>query len=398
MQGISVFRAKLADFIPRYWLPAGLIGLLSGLFWLPSLGLYNKQYYALFALPSLLALLIAPGHLGRLIREPLIQAFLAFSLWVLLSLLWTQADDSLSGLAKRPLYVLLLLAGCVLLAVHNLRVFAQLLHGCAWLAVLAALMALYYQAGGLTGEVRIIGTGALRNPLLSSQVFGFFCVYWLCQGIHARGRNLCLAGLASAILFATLLATGSRTPLLGIFAAGLWLAAAAGKRGIYISLALIAAGAIAIIAMPGMQERGLSYRPEIWMEALRQAANHPWMGLGYNSSYVFNLTHQWYDPHNVELAVLLELGAIGLALWLLMHAVALWRSWQCRQDSRFVIASALLVHGMACGLTEGSNFLSRPNENWFLIWIPLALVAALSAAKRVDLAGTKVRDRCVKTA
>jgi hypothetical protein len=53
---------------------------------------------------------------------------------------------------------------------------------------------------------------------------------------------------------------------------------------------------------------------------------------------------------------------------------------------------------MACGLTEGSNFLSRPNENWFLIWIPLALVAALSAAKRVDLAGTKVRDRCVKTA
>jgi hypothetical protein len=36
----------------------------------------------------------------------------------------------------------------------------------------------------------------------------------------------------------------------------------------------------------------------------------------------------------------------------------------------------LVVFGFVAGLTEGSAFFSRPKEQWFLIWIPLALLAA----------------------
>jgi hypothetical protein len=44
----------------------------------------------------------------------------------------------------------------------------------------------------------------------------------------------------------------------------------------------------------------------------------------------------------------------------------------------------LVVYGLSAGLSEGSNFFSRPNENWFLIWIPLSLVAALSISQRLQ--------------
>ncbi|MNM97785.1 hypothetical protein D3C81_1103000 [compost metagenome] len=88
------------------------------------------------------------------------------------------------------------------------------------------------------------------------------------------------------------------------------------------------------------------------------------------------------DPHNVELAVLLELGLVGLLFWLLMYGYGLWRCFAQRRQREFQIASAMLVYGFGAGLTEGSSFLSRPNESWFLIWIPLSLVAALSISQR----------------
>jgi hypothetical protein len=41
-----------------------------------------------------------------------------------------------------------------------------------------------------------------------------------------------------------------------------------------------------------------------------------------------------------------------------------------------MISSALLVFGFAAGLTEGGEFLTRPKEHWFLIWIPFALLSS----------------------
>ncbi len=139
-------------------------------------------------------------------------------------------------------------------------------------------------------------------------------------------------------------------------------------------------------AMPEIfLERGLSFRPQLWADAVSQAAAKPWFGYGYDSKFIFDIPEigrLLSDPHNVELAVLLELGAIGLILWLVMYGAALFRCLQQRRHAGFQIASALLVYGIAAGLTEGSSYLSRPNESWFLIWIPLSLVAALSIQQR----------------
>ncbi|MNR36360.1 hypothetical protein D3C85_1542700 [compost metagenome] len=90
------------------------------------------------------------------------------------------------------------------------------------------------------------------------------------------------------------------------------------------------------------------------------------------------------DPHNVELAVALEIGGIGLLLWIGLYVAALIPCIRQRAAPEFSMASALLIYGLAAGMTEGSSFVSRPNESWFLIWIPLALIASLNINKRQE--------------
>lgn len=376
----------MEDLINRRWLPLGLVVLLTGLFWATNGSLYTKLYYGLIALPALLGLIVAPRIALQLIREPLVLAFLLLAAWLLASLAWTQSDASVGSLAKRPLYVLMLFAACALIVRRNPQLLLRTLQVGALVAAFAALVnVVLFALNAPSANDRLIGTGALRNPLLSSHVFGFFCVYWLASWVTERPQRWWYSLCAFPLLVA-LLATGSRTPLLALAFTGIWLLALIGRRALPLVLGLTVAGALALTLAPDiLLQRGLSFRPQLWSEALSQAANHPWIGYGYNSPFTFDIPAVGYplmDPHNVELAVLLELGVVGLGLWFGMYGLALWRCVQLRRLPPFQLASALMIYGLMAGLTEGSNFLSRPNENWFLIWIPLALLAALSISQR----------------
>ncbi|MNR36930.1 hypothetical protein D3C85_1549090 [compost metagenome] len=66
-----------------------------------------------------------------------------------------------------------------------------------------------------------------------------------------------------------------------------------------------------------------------------------------------------------------------------MYGLAIARCLKLRNLPAFKLASSLLIFGLAAGMTEGSNFLSRPNESWFLTWLPLSLVIGLSLRQRL---------------
>lgn len=374
--------------IVRYWLVLGYLILLTGLFWVANGSLFTKLYYGLVATPALLALIVAPRNLRPILQEPIVLAFLAFSAWLLLSLIWTQADDGLGGLAKRPLYVFMMFAACALIACKDEQLLLKTLRIGALLAVLGALINLYFYFTTASAGARLIGTGALRNPLLTSHVLGFFCTYWIAAWLTRSERHDWLPILLALPLLVALLATGSRTPLLALTLVSLWMLLITGCRALYLVAALMLAAAISMVFMPELLlQRGLSFRPQLWNEAIRQASEHLWIGHGYDSQFAFNIKGLGWtlsDPHNVELGVLLELGLAGLSLWLLMYGLTLLRCLQQRHAGNFQLASALVVYGLSAGLSEGSNFLSRPNENWFLIWIPLSLVAALSISLRLQ--------------
>lgn len=378
---IQRFSKQTSDWLISYCLPMGWLALLTGMFWVGDRPYYHKLFYATLALPTLLAVALQPSQLKRLLRQPLIQLFLLFSAYILISVLWSGTGETPLDSIKRPLYLLMLLFAAGLISLKHPGRLERVTEIAAVIAVLSAALSLgYFFYQGTAG--RFSGYGALYNPLLSAHVFGFFCAYWLSRWYLDAKITSPLPLVALLVLWALLLYTGSRTPLVALSACFLWLAICQWKSRIL----LIIAAAIALVYVAqglnltdDLLARGASFRPAIWQEALRQLQDNLWFGLGYTHPQVFHVAGHPYDladTHNIELSVLFCGGIIGLTLWLLMYAYAMIYAWQRRQQPAVLIASTLVVFGFFAGLTEGSAFFSRPKEQWFLIWIPLALLAA----------------------
>lgn len=374
-------RHTFANLLLRYALPVGWFALLTGMFWIGDRRLYHTLYYATLAAPVLLLLALQPRHWSLLQRITLLRLFLLFATYMLLSLSWADSSDALLSMVKRPLYIALLFAATVVLGQSQPVRLALATEWAARVAVLSAVISiaiyLYRAEGG-----RLSGYGALYNPLLSSHVFGFFAVYWLCRWYQHPSPCNWIALLGLLPLGLLLLLTGSRTPLLAIAACIGWLAVVRWRPRVWPLLGLAVLIGLAwqwLQPAEGLLNRGLSYRPAIWAEVLRQLQGHLTFGLGLTHPQVFpvaGLPQALADTHNLELGVLFEGGLVGLGLWLAMYGHALVYAWRQRQSNDVLTASTLVIFGLVAGLTEGSAFFSRPKEHWFLLWIPLALLAA----------------------
>ncbi|WP_439860727.1 O-antigen ligase family protein [Pseudomonas sp. MBLB4136] len=380
-------------FICNWLLPVGLLSLLIGLPLLPDRSVYHKLFYALIAAPTLVALCVRPRELGQLLREPIIGVFLAYAAWALLSIAWSDTDASIGSLLKRPLYILMLLAGCCMLAQQSQQRFARSI----LIAAVVILPISLYSLGDFVTDwgpgARLVGTGALDNPLLSSHLFGFFCTLWLGLAMSLPRQQGWLAVLPVLVLAAMLLATGSRTPILAATLAGAWLVLAYwNKRSIALTLfGLVALLALLLLYPEALLSRGTSYRLELWQDAFGKISQRPWLGFGLDASLEIQLpglSVPLSEPHGFAISVLYYTGIVGLCLWLAMHLAALRQCWVNRGNYLFIVAGALMVYGIGGGLTEGGGILARPKEHWFLTWIPLALIAALSFTQRTSEART----------
>lgn len=384
---IDSWTQRTHAFICNWLLPLGFVVLLIGLAVLPERSLYHKLFYALVAAPALFALALRPGACRALWFDPVIVTFLMFSAWALISVSWSDTELSFGSLLKRPLYILMLFAACALMALHTT---ARLAHSTLLAALLMLPLTAYslvmFLANWTQGE-RLIGYGALDNPLLSSHLFGFFCALWLALCMTLPPRHSWLALIAATLMGLALLATGSRTPLVATATVCAWLIVACwSKRSIWLLLSgVLVALALALLYPEALSSRGLSYRPELWTKTLSQVAQQPWHGFGFDAHlaiFLSDIPTSFREPHNFSLGVLYYTGIIGLTLWLAMHGLALFQCWKHRSNCLFIACGALLVYGIGAGLTEGGGILPRPKEHWMVTWIPLALIAALSIRTR----------------
>ena len=375
------------SFICDWLLPLGYLTLLIGLAVLPDRSFYHKSFYALIAAPALIALILRPETLRGLLREPIVLLFLAFSAWSLLSISWSNTDTPMGSLLKRPLYIFMLFAGCSLLAQQSSSRLEQTTLIAALLMIPLTLYSLSaFAISGIPGS-RLIGPGALDNPLLSSHLFGFFCIFWLALVMTLPQRQSWIAIAPLLITAITLLATGSRTPIVATAIACGWLTLACWNRR---SVMLVLAGALALAGLlvlypDALMSRGTSFRLELWQNALDKISQRPWMGFGFGADLAINiegLATTFSEPHSFTIGVLYYTGIIGLGLWLAMHIVALRHCWRQRHNWYFIIGGALLAYGIGAGLAEGGGILTRPKEHWFVTWIPLALIAALNIRSR----------------
>jgi O-antigen ligase/tRNA A-37 threonylcarbamoyl transferase component Bud32 len=386
LRGFSSTSNRIFDFISLWILPAGYFLLLCALFFLPGRSLHHKLFYGLFSIPTLIALCLRPREFKELLREPIFIAVLLFAAWALLSLAWSPGEP-LGGMFKPPLHTLLLFAGSYLLVRYRSDILQPLLFGAALVALIATTIFLFMFARVYEPGMRLIGGGAFDNPLLSSHLFGFFSAYWLSVTMTCKRRQMMwLSVPAMAIMFMAVIGTGSRTPLVALTMAALWLCFICwNRRSVGLLIALAMSGVTVVILFGQMiTERGDSYRLEIWQKVLHMIADHPWIGHGYSARLAVDpgngVTFQ--EPHSFALGVLYYVGIIGLLPWLFFLLWGLLSSWRQRVQPLLIIASTWLVFGIGAGLTEGGGIISRPKEHWFLLWIPLALIAALSINQR----------------
>lgn len=387
LSGFNSTSNRVFDFICLWILPLGYLLLLCSLFFLPDRSLLHKLYYGLFSIPALMALCLRPRELKELLREPIFIAMLLFAGWALLSLCWSPGDEGFPGKFKPPLHTLMLFVGCYLLVRYRNDIVQPLLFSAAMVGLVASVYNLYVFAHIYEPGQRLIGGGAFDNPLLSSHLFGFFCAYWLSLSMTCkRPQILWLSVPAMVIMFIAVIATGSRTPLVALTLAALWLSFICWNRRSIVLLGIMLVGGASVIAFFSNMifGRGDSYRFEIWQMVLQKIAEHPWIGHGYDASLNVDpgLGYTLAEPHSFALGVLYYVGIFGFIPWLFFQAWGLLSSWRHRVQPLFIIASTWLVFGIGAGLTEGGGIISRPKEHWFLLWIPLALIAALSINQR----------------
>lgn len=374
---------RVFDFICLWILPLGFLLLLCALFFLPGRSQHHKLFYGLFSIPTLIALCLRPGTLKELLREPIFIALLMFAGWALISLSWTPEVESIGRPFKIALHTVLLFAGCYLLVRYRGDLLHPLLFCAATVALIASLYNLYMFFRVYEPGMRLIGAGALDNPLLSSHLYGFFCVYWISLGMLWKNRHiLWLSAPAALVMFIAVVATGSRTPLVALAAAILWIGILCWNRRSIALFGLLIVGGVgmSVLLRETLFARADSYRLEIWQIVLQKIAQHPWIGHGYGADLAIDpgIGYTLSEPHNFALGVVYYLGIIGLLPWLFFQAWGLLSSWRYRVQPLLVVASTWLIYGMSAALTEGGGIMSRPKEHWFLLWIPLALIAALS--------------------
>lgn len=360
--------------------------ILAGLLLVPKISNYHTIYYITSITPVIALLLINPKLMSDNISNVL-KIFIIFSIWSILSTLWSDADESIITPIKRAFYIFCLFISFAVVHSKNKHSLVKIfIISGSVVAITAAYDLLSSDFSFQTGA-RFVGPGALKNPLLSSHVFGFFSVLFFTIFFteHKKTKFIYLA--IGALLFSLVIATGSRTPLLALTAVAVWIIILFNnKKSIYIifyySLTLVL---ISTIYPEVFLNRGLSYRPELWSSAINKILLKPFIGYGFESVLDFHvpsLNKNFEDPHNIHLSTLSLTGLVGFILWAAMHICALWTCWVNKKNVLFIIASSLLVYGIVAGMTEGGGLLPRPKEHWFLTWIPLALISALTLSKK----------------
>lgn len=372
---------RICELLIQYVLPLGWVMLLTSLFWVGNRSAVHTLFYVLLALPTLVVVVLRPGLLKPLAGNSLFIAFVLFSVYIFISQFWATGIDGFDDGFKRPFYLGLLLFSAGLMNHVDAPRFILSTRAAAVLAAVCAVGSLlWFMWAPRPIDGRLTGYGALENPLLTAHVLGAFAAYWLASWMLAPRMLDALSLLCLAALGAAILATGSRTPMVGLSAAVLWLLVVGNRRRALLLVGLVAALLLVLLAVDPAQitQRGVSYRPSIWAESLHQISLKPLLGYGYGTSMTVSIPElqnvTFADPHNIELGVLYSAGIVGLVLWLGLYGAAARWCWQLRRDPLMVIASTWLVYGFAAGLTEGNAFFSRPKEHWFLIWIPMAMV------------------------
>ncbi|WP_236233816.1 O-antigen ligase family protein [Pseudomonas tohonis] len=367
----------------KFMLP-GVLCLLVGIF-LPTSKVYHQLLIVLLWLPGLYLLWDERGELRNLAKCPLFYAVLAFLGWSQLTSLWASEGQGFRE-GKYLLFILLSLWGMFLLGSLPRRILFNVLW---YSSILASIFSGFYWfklywVEGMPWGGRLAGIGQLSHSILAAHVFGFFTV--VLYGLRPRSIVQAIVwGGALSMLFLYLLFAQSK---------GVWVAVAAcliltpiwGRWWLYRYAAVLCV--LAISAFYGLvpevvTQRGMSYRPELLAAGAEVWTQNSYifglgLGLGEHYSLFLKSISAFFDhPHNLFLSIAIQVGMIGLLLWGAVWALIASGAWRARQSHLSCVILGVWVFSTVALQSDGFNVWGKPQEIWFLTWIPVGLALAL---------------------
>lgn len=384
-----------------------------------------------FALAALVPRLVIERRLPSWGYAPVLLAAGGYAVWALASALWTLDDGtnpgsgtaySLASLAISGIYLVV-----VLLLVRTPKDLRRLLYAIVATATVSSTIAIVEYAGG---GGRAAGYDSDPNYFAAMQVFALPLAILLAS--HARGpaaRAVILG--AVAVIGGSVVVSLSRGGIIAMLAVLILLAASPargvfrtpGRKALVVLVAIVGAGALVSVAYSDLSARssslfdsseGGSGRTNLWRAAITGWEQRPVIGVGFGafrgqsnkllrqtpgvdfSAYKLRLGGQY--AHSAYLGTLVELGVVGLALFLTLLVLA-WRGMRraaaiaAEHDDRFMTGAARALAISLAGFALASVFLSTETDR--VLWVLLGLGAVLPRVAAEAVSGDADPDRAV---
>ncbi|AZL75957.1 O-antigen ligase family protein [Pseudomonas oryziphila] len=366
----------------KAWLGLGFVWFLAAIALAPSNKVYQQGLVLFLWLPTLgLAWSARQVFIEAWRRQPALWlALLGLLVWSAVTLVWSTAED-VSREGKRLVYILLFLMAFPLLAQAGIERIWRLLMLGGGLLALAALISVvrFYGLQGQPLVARIEGIGEISHPILGGYVIAAAVLWLLYSNPRQRGLQLAWA-LALACMGAFVVFSQSRGAALALVAtvllAPLWHRT---RSSALFALLAALATAVAFYLMYGLiTERGSSYRPEIFQAAMQMISEHPLTGLGLGAFYRVHAAGLEFDhTHNMFTHVAVELGLPGMLLWTAVWLFALGEIVRARATLFGKVLFGFWVFSTLAMQFDAASLTGTPRAEWFISWLPVALVMLL---------------------
>lgn len=238
---------------------------------------------------------------------------------------------------------------------------------------------------------RLEGVGLFVNPNRAGAICTLTALFAIFLANRTLGslRITMLAYPPLALIYIVL--TGSRSGFL-VFSIALFIyflisnGRDAARRTILTAagFALLFTAAIAVTpGLPDFLTEQISrnvYRLQIWAESWELAQDR--ILLGYGLGYDEPILDRFKHPHDMHLANLLYGGLPALVLGMLTLAVSAIMAFRLPDGSCRALAVSSVVLVVLWTIPNGGVPISKPNDDWYHFWIPIALTAGLTLRSR----------------
>lgn len=384
----SLSKERLGNWLS--WLTIlGLVCFLCGPWLLPSNSQYQRLIIALLWVPAFFHFILLKKHYPSIPR-PFAWLYLSISVWYWLVVILTLESQGDIRELKLPFYIAFSLLGFIVCALHLKERFTDFLLLCCLLGGLGAgwsWVEFYWIEGHGYGE-RVVSMGLWRVIIPAAQACGALVILTAMLGLMGKRKpwELGVVLLALACYGVFLYFNQSRWVWICLVLSFVGAGILSRHRIVYVMafVSVVLLTMVLLFKPTFLLSRGLSYRPELWVEGFNLLLEYWKYGLGFKDYWIeaaslqFNSRH----PHNMFLDIGIRFGVVGLLLWAGLWLWAGWRAFRHREAALGSAAVSLWLYSGLVVLTEGTAPWVKPAPIWFVTWLPIAMALTVDMRAR----------------